>query len=514
MFMCLYCPLFYVCSPPPPLQPHCASDGFHCKCELGVEIGAIWFFPQSTIRAFYFQSIFRKSSARVVITILMCAVFHAQAFNCSTCGGNATDSICCACCVGGVLQAGLCNAPQYAGCLPPPTPSITASNTPSSSWTPSITFSPVPTPILSLSDYNTLFFTASSEYAYWEVPVGVFNISVRVWGGGGANNAVFGGSGAYAECVTYVTPGETLRINIGCVPTSYLTGPVTGVPLDICGDPGFGTNHGVAGGGFSSVARLPVVTMEWEFIILAGAGGGGSSVYDGHEGQGLEIDPNGCGMLSPFGATNGNIFGGGGGGGWIGGSIGSNNAYGKGGTSCAPGCIFETVLSLNGSHGFAAYENSPYHVAGSGGPNEPGLVVLSWDGPNPSPSNTASATASPTLSPSAPASSSATVTHTAGATPSLTVTASVSPYCNPSVFQSFPSSDLVGSLVGTVSMQPSAYSCQLACCSVPGCDGYTFASMQLVIGAVTGPCYLLANVTQLVPNHFATSGVRASVFSA
>ena len=84
----------------------------------------------------------------------------------------------------------------------------------------------------------------------------------------------------------------------------------------------------------------------------------------------------------------------------------------------------------------------------------------------------------------------------------------------PAVFQSFPNSDLVGNAVGAFSTQPTAYDCQLACCVTAGCDGYTFGSSQLQLGGTAGLCYLLANVTQLIPTHFATSGIRASVFSS
>ena len=129
---------------------------------------------------------------------------------------------------------------------------------------------------------------------------------------------------------------------------------------------------------------------------------------------------------------------------------------------------------------------------------------------------TASSSA-PTPPPAGTSSSSHTSTSSASptaATSTPSASASVSPFCTPSVFQAFPSNDLVGTLVGAFSMQPSAYSCQLSCCGVPGCEGYTFGSTQLLMGAATGPCFLLANVTQLVPNHFASSGVRARVFTS
>ena len=136
---------------------------------------------------------------------------------------------------------------------------------------------------------------------------------------------------------------------------------------------------------------------------------------------------------------------------------------------------------------------------------------------SPTPPMSHSVVASPSGSPTSTLTLHATASSTATAlsTTSVTPTASVSPYCNPSVFRSFVSNDLVGTLLGSVSMPSSAYGCQLTCCSTANCDGYTFMSSTLLqAGAFTAPCYLLANVTQLIPNHGMSSGIRASVFSS
>ena len=45
-----------------------------------------------------------------------------------------------------------------------------------------------------------------------------------------------------------------------------------------------------------------------------------------------------------------------------------------------------------------------------------------------------------------------------------------------------------------------------------GCTGYSFNSVQLLLGGLVAPCFMLTNVTQIVPNHLCSSGVRASVY--
>ena len=423
--------------------------------------------------------------------------------------------MCCACCVDSVLQSGLCNSGQFYNCFASPTPSLTPVSTQTSTWTPSITFSPIPTalPQLPSTQNNTLSYPTPCTSSYWNVPSGVGNVTLRLWGAGG-NTAATGAGGAFVEGVAYVTSNETLQITVGG----------QGNPFK-CGGGGLGGSYAGNGGGGSSVSRYNVFTASWVVIAIAGGGGGGGAFvgnYDSYPGVGIHSTD--CGAFLPMGFNSTDVNGGGGGG-WQGGYAGGYDSGGYGGTSCAIGCLSSTIISFDGtSSAFAPYENSPYWQPGVGVPSGPGLVVISWDGPNPSPSNSAAASASPNYSapstalPTKSASKSATLTvtttQTSGVTPSATPTASVSPYCNPSVFTSFPNNDLVGSLLGTFSLQPSAYSCQLACCSTTFCDGFTFSTLLLQSGAIAAPCYLLANVTQLIPSHFATSGIRASVFSS
>ena len=96
-------------------------------------------------------------------------------------------------------------------------------------------------------------------------------------------------------------------------------------------------------------------------------------------------------------------------------------------------------------------------------------------------------------------------------TPSPTTT----PYCQPSLFRPLPRTDLVGSLVGTAIApgqpvtHPSEAACRQACCDAATCDGYSFeAGAARLLGQAN--CYLLVNVTQLVPSNAMASGLRES----
>ena len=89
------------------------------------------------------------------------------------------------------------------------------------------------------------------------------------------------------------------------------------------------------------------------------------------------------------------------------------------------------------------------------------------------------------------------------------------PYCFPSLFRPLPRTDLVGSLGGTALApnqpvtHPSEAACRQACCDAAACDGYTFeAGAARLLGEAN--CYLLVNVTQLVPSNAMASGLRES----
>ena len=104
--------------------------------------------------------------------------------------------------------------------------------------------------------------------------------------------------------------------------------------------------------------------------------------------------------------------------------------------------------------------------------------------------------------------------------PSLsgTPTPSPTPYCMPSLFRTLPRMDLVGTLVGTALnpgsrvLLPSEPTCRQACCDAPACDGYSFASGDASLEAPSGvaSCFLLVNITQLIPNNAFSSGIYES----
>jgi hypothetical protein len=100
--------------------------------------------------------------------------------------------------------------------------------------------------------------------------------------------------------------------------------------------------------------------------------------------------------------------------------------------------------------------------------------------------------------------------------PPPTPSPSTTPYCAPSLFRTLPRTDLVGSLVGTALapgeplLAPSEAACRQACCDAASCDGYSFDASY---GALNphAHCYLLVNITQLVPSNGYASGLRESV---
>ena len=74
----------------------------------------------------------------------------------------------------------------------------------------------------------------------------------------------------------------------------------------------------------------------------------------------------------------------------------------------------------------------------------------------------------------------------------------------------------MGTLVGTAltpgeaTLAASEAACRQACCDAPVCEGYSF-SVEVALYHPSAPCYLLVNVTQLIPNNSFKSGVLESV---
>ena len=100
-------------------------------------------------------------------------------------------------------------------------------------------------------------------------------------------------------------------------------------------------------------------------------------------------------------------------------------------------------------------------------------------------------------------------------TPSPSPTAS--PYCSPSLFRSLSRMDLVGTLVGTAltpgapTLVSSPADCRQACCDAPACDGFSFGTGDAsYVSGGTASCFLLINITQLIPNNAFSSGIYES----
>ena len=486
-------------------------------------------------------------------------------------GANvSTSAICCDCCDGAVFQPALCNGVRYAHCVPAltasytrspsPTSSITSSVTATSTATFSATFTPKPTAAVNASFGTDTVFTAAvgsgqSCDRTWTVPAGIRQIALRMWGAGGSGGAYVtysggkdGGLGAYVEGMAFVTPGETLMVRVGTSNANPRCGGGgdAGALLQYSGYSGYrvAANCG-AGGGASSILRYNLAFEQWQVIAMAGGGGGGCSVKGGNAlpaPQTLNIS---CGNYAPTasGGTwwydsqpDSSRYGGGGGGGWTGGWP------GQGGTSCAPGLREGTILSLGAppdqADFYAVFEGSRFWRPSVGRPNGDGLVVLSY-GEVPSASATRSSSgsftpslsASITVSPSRTGSGSSTPSSslsgsgTPSITPSESATSSRTPSSSPTAtssachetFRGFAGHDIVGSTFegGGAALYASETECKQACCALPACTGYAFSrGLSLMSAGAPVPCYLLTNVTQLIPNNNMAAGVRESAFAS
>lgn len=104
------------------------------------------------------------------------------------------------------------------------------------------------------------------------------------------------------------------------------------------------------------------------------------------------------------------------------------------------------------------------------------------------------------------------------------------PTCAPSLYESLPRMDLVGTLIGSAAhpgqliTAASEEACRVECCARAGCTAYSFANgiLQMVsvraesaegVITVLALCGLYANVTDLVPSTLFSSGAMLSVYS-
>ncbi|MFC1678464.1 hypothetical protein ACFLZ9_01860, partial [Patescibacteria group bacterium] len=155
---------------------------------------------------------------------------------------------------------------------------------------------------------STTSFTASGSDTF-NVPAGVTEVTIKVWGGGGGGGAGgssgsggSGGGGGFASSSIAVIEGQTLDIHVG-------------------GGGGQGTVAGNAGaggggGGRSEVSRIGTT------LVMAGAGGGGGGGDDSSATAGGAGGPGG-GTSGIDGGASGAAGGGGGGTSLVGGTAGT-----------------------------------------------------------------------------------------------------------------------------------------------------------------------------------------------
>lgn len=201
-----------------------------------------------------------------------------------------------------------------------------------------------------VSSFEPVTFSASGALQTWKVPAGIKQIHVDCVASQGGNSGGFGGR---VQCDLAVTPGATLQIMVGIVPTnansaSYnasdirIGGTEYANRVVVAGGGGSASSKGVAGGAGGGLTGGKGGTGNSE--NTAGPGGGGSQSaggIGGSGGSGVKY-PGSSGTLGLGGKGGvGNAKAGAGGAGYYGGGGGSANnsmmsrtfAYGGGGGS-------------------------------------------------------------------------------------------------------------------------------------------------------------------------------------
>lgn len=268
---------------------------------------------------------------------------------------------------------------------------------------------------------NQVFTYTGSEQTF-TVPSSVDQITVKVWGAGGAggtySNQIGGGSGGYSEAILTVTPGSSLVVVVGGggeFGTANGDGGLGGWPGG-----GYGTKGDASGGGGGGVTGVFLGSYSHEnSLIIAGSGGGGTGYKYGGAGGGLtgnQGENGGSGGTQTAGGTgqtygddgsalqggngdtrgarttsNGDTDGGGGGAGYFGGEGGFGDATGGGGGSgyVHPSLRVGTPTITTGTNGTTANVNPPNTAdadyitgvgVGSRGTTDGGngLVVIYW----------------------------------------------------------------------------------------------------------------------------------------
>ena len=183
----------------------------------------------------------------------------------------------------------------------------------------------------------------ASGFTTWTVPAGVTKIMVEGWGGGGGGAAGGGGgSGAYAQNVANVVPGNVLSITVGTGGSgaanatsvgSNGTNTLISGPVGLLADYGYGAFPDVPGqGGNTGFSILKTIygnngqpTVETyaqrsstEYVTIRKYGDGGKAVmFNGNEGTGATFSFNTVTLsnISLMRSLSGTAAGAGGGGG-------------------------------------------------------------------------------------------------------------------------------------------------------------------------------------------------------
>jgi hypothetical protein len=198
----------------------------------------------------------------------------------------------------------------------------------------------------------------------FQVPVGVTALNAVLHGahGGNPGNGAAGGFGGLVQATLTVTPGQQLRIWVGCHPG---TGQTIPWGFGIGGNKG-GASNALAGDGGLGGGGSAVTAEDLTPLLVAGGGGGG-----GGSGSNSSGGTGGTGGIVPEPGRNGTggTFGGGGDGGCGGCAADINGGDGTG----------SSVTEFGGGGGLSFAESSATAVFfGTSTLAADGLVVLSW----------------------------------------------------------------------------------------------------------------------------------------
>jgi hypothetical protein len=231
-------------------------------------------------------------------------------------------------------------------------------------------------------------YTSSTTFT---IPAGITTIRIKVWGAGGQSGVNgSGGGGGFAGADVPVSAGQVYQIAVGA--TSGLCGVfLTSISQAnakvVAGSGGGGGEDGNGGLGGGSTGTAGAAG------IGSGGGGGGTQSAGGALGSGVIDTGGGSGLAGTAlaGGMNGGgtasnsqtYLGGSGGAGWYGGGGGGAYGNGSGGSGAGGGggsgwvsSTGATNTSNIASTGGAANTADADYLAGKGGPNQPGYIVI------------------------------------------------------------------------------------------------------------------------------------------